>query len=85
MWRALAVLVCAATVGAAACRRERASAEELYTTRMLGLGYLQRNQLPEAESTFTRLTRLAPDDPVGTRTSGSPTSRPAATRTPRSS
>src|SRR5215208_2346734 len=49
----------------AACRSERASVEELYTTRMVGLGYLQRNQLSEAESTFKRLTQLAPDDPVG--------------------
>ncbi|MBA3343650.1 MAG: VCBS repeat-containing protein, partial [Gemmatimonadaceae bacterium] len=39
--------------------------EELYTTRMLGLSYLQRNQLPEAESAFKKLTRLAPDDPAG--------------------
>ena len=49
----------------AACRREQASVEELYTTRMLGLSYLQRNQLPQAESAFTKLTRLAPDDPLG--------------------
>ncbi|HEV7839741.1 MAG TPA: tetratricopeptide repeat protein, partial [Gemmatimonadaceae bacterium] len=39
--------------------------EELYTTRMLGLSYLQRNQLPEAESAFKKLTDLAPDDPLG--------------------
>jgi Flp pilus assembly protein TadD len=39
--------------------------EELYTARMLGTGYLQRNQLPEAEAEFKKLTRLAPDDPLG--------------------
>ena len=39
--------------------------EELYTTRMLGLSYLQRNQLPEAEAEFKKLTKLAPDDPLG--------------------
>src|SRR5687768_301376 len=51
---------------AAACpRAERASVEELYTTRMLGLSYLQRNQLSEAETVFSKLTRLAPDDPLG--------------------
>jgi Flp pilus assembly protein TadD/predicted secreted protein len=44
---------------------ERAPVEELYTTRMLGLSYLQRNQLPEAEAEFKKLTRLAPDDPLG--------------------
>ena len=39
--------------------------EELYTARMLGTGYLQRNQLPEAEIEFKKLTTLAPDDPLG--------------------
>ena len=39
--------------------------EELYTTRMLGLSYLQRNQLAEAEVEFKKLTDLAPDDPLG--------------------
>ena len=39
--------------------------EELYTTRTLGLSYLQRNQLTEAEVEFKKLTELAPDDPFG--------------------
>ncbi len=47
------------------CRGERASVEELYATRMLGLGYLQRNQLTEAEAEFKKLSKLAPDDPFG--------------------
>ena len=47
------------------CRPKPASVEELYTTRVLGLSYLQRNQLPEAESSFKKLTNLAPDDPLG--------------------
>src|SRR5204862_308571 len=46
-------------------RAERASVEELYSTRMLGLSYLQRNQLAEAEAEFTKLAKLAPDDPLG--------------------
>ena len=46
-----------------ACRPERASVEELYTTRMLALGFLQRNQLPEAEAELQKLIKLAPDDP----------------------
>src|SRR5260221_12856852 len=54
-------LVCA--IGA--CRTEKASVEGLYTTRMLGLGYLQRNQLPEAEAEFKKLAESAPDDPFG--------------------
>ena len=32
---------------------------------MLGLSYLQRNQLVEAESSFKQITKLAPDDPLG--------------------
>jgi tetratricopeptide (TPR) repeat protein len=52
-------------ISVAGCRGEQASVEDLYTTRMLGLSYLQRNQLPQAESAFTKLTKLAPDDPLG--------------------
>ena len=64
--RAWAVFLGAAFSAAiTTCRSERASVEELYTTRMLGLSYLQRNQLPEAESEFRKLTKLAPDDPLG--------------------
>ena len=48
-----------------ACQPERASVEDLYTTRMLGLSYLQRNQLVEAEAEFRKLTELAPDDALG--------------------
>jgi tetratricopeptide (TPR) repeat protein len=49
----------------AACRRDRVPVEELYTTRALGLSYLQRNQLTEAEVEFKKLVDLAPDDPLG--------------------
>ena len=52
-------------VALTACHKEPASVEDLYTTRMLGLSYLQRNQLPQAESAFKKLTKLAPDDPLG--------------------
>jgi Flp pilus assembly protein TadD len=66
VWRATAVFLGAALMTAASgCRPERAPVEELYTTRMLGLTYLQRNQLAEAESEFKKLTQLAPDDPLG--------------------
>lgn len=65
-WRIWAVwFVAALTAVTTACRSERASVEELYTTRVLGTSYLQRNQLPEAEAEFKKLTRLAPDDPLG--------------------
>jgi hypothetical protein len=39
--------------------------EDLYTTRMVALSYLQRNELPQAESSFKKLTEMAPDDPLG--------------------
>jgi len=64
--RVWAVFLGPVVVAAAiACRKEQAPVEELYTTRMLGLSYLQRNQLPEAESSFKKLTTLAPEDPLG--------------------
>ncbi len=54
-----------ALAAALGCRRDRVPVEELYATRMLGLSYLQRNQLSEAEAEFKKLTALAPDDPLG--------------------
>ncbi len=62
--RPRAILI-ALAVGLAACKAKPASVEELYTTRILGLSYLQRNQLPEAEAEFKKLIALAPDDPLG--------------------
>ncbi|HEY8165774.1 MAG TPA: FG-GAP-like repeat-containing protein, partial [Gemmatimonadaceae bacterium] len=60
------VFLCITSIAAImACRGEPASVEELYTSRTLGLSYLQRNQLPEAETEFRKLTKLAPDDPLG--------------------
>ena len=50
---------------ATSCKHKQASVEDLYATRVLGLGYLQRNQLPEAEVEFKKLTALAPDDALG--------------------
>ncbi len=65
--RAVTVFFGAATIAAgAACQRtEPASVQELYTTRMLGLSFLRRNQLAEAETEFRKLTALAPDDATG--------------------
>ena len=65
-WRSCVVVLSAALlVASASCRSKPASVEEIYSTRTLGLSYLRRNQLPEAEVEFKKLTRLAPDDPVG--------------------
>jgi tetratricopeptide (TPR) repeat protein len=47
------------------CRPEPASIEELFTTRSMGLNYLNRGQLPEAETQFKKLIELAPSDPLG--------------------
>ena len=64
--RTCATIFATALIAAStACKTEPPPVEELYTTRMLGLSYLQRNQLPQAESAFKELTRLAPDDPLG--------------------
>jgi tetratricopeptide (TPR) repeat protein len=66
VWRDWAVFFSAAVIATGvACHSEPAPVEELYTARMLGLSYLQRNQLSEAETQFTKLTKLAPDDPLG--------------------
>ena len=65
-WRAWTAFVGGLlTAASTGCRSERASVEDLYTTRVLGTSYLQRNQLPEAEAEFRKLTKLAPDDPLG--------------------
>ena len=45
--------------------RPRASAQELLTTRTLGLAYLEENRLDEAAAEFQRLTEMAPDEPLG--------------------
>ena len=64
-WRSFSLVLGVALGLAIGCRRDRAPVEELYATRMLGLSYLQRNQLAEAEVEFKKLTELAPDDPLG--------------------
>ncbi|HKN58726.1 MAG TPA: tetratricopeptide repeat protein, partial [Gemmatimonadaceae bacterium] len=64
-WQTRIGFLAATLVVAASCRKKQASVEDLYTTRMLALSYLQRNQLPQAESSFKKLTELAPDDPLG--------------------
>src|SRR5690348_15495010 len=65
IWRRSGSALCLAVAAAFACRSKPAPVEELYSTRMLGASYLQRNQLPQAESTFKKLIQLAPDDPLG--------------------
>ncbi|MEP6904823.1 MAG: tetratricopeptide repeat protein, partial [Gemmatimonadales bacterium] len=52
-------------VAMSGCRQEPASIEDLFTTRSMGLNYLNRGQLPEAETQFRKLISLAPADPLG--------------------
>src|SRR5881394_2754207 len=61
-WRLVAAFM---IVALPSCRSKPAPVEELFSTRMLGLSYLQRNQLPEAEGQFKKLIELAPNDPLG--------------------
>ena len=61
-WASLLVLSLAL---ASACKPKPAPVEEVFSTRMVGLSYLRRNQLPEAETEFKKLIAMAPDDPLG--------------------
>src|SRR3954467_8307172 len=54
----------------AACRSDNSAtnqsrADELFSARSLGLGYLQKDQLPEAETQFKKVIDLAPKEPLG--------------------
>ena len=61
-WRHLcAWLGIAAVVG---CKSEPANPEELLAARSLGVGYLERNRLPEAEEQFKKLDRARAERPV---------------------
>ena len=58
-------LAIALALATQSCRSKPASVDDLFTARTLGLTYLQRNQLPEAEVQFKKLVDLAPNDPAG--------------------
>src|SRR3954467_8796482 len=54
----------------AACRSDNSAnnqskADELFSARSLGLGYLQKDQLPEAEEQFKKVIEIAPKEPLG--------------------
>ncbi len=59
------VLLAALTCAANGCRSEPPKIDEMFSTRMQGLNFLQRGQLPEAEAQFTKLVALAPREPMG--------------------
>lgn len=47
------------------CRSEPRGDENLFLLRSLGLDYLQKGELPEAEEQFSRIVELAPSEPFG--------------------
>ena len=47
------------------CRSEPRGEENPFLLRSLGLDYLQRGELPEAEQQFRRIAELAPQEPFG--------------------
>ena len=64
VWRHVcAWLAIVAAVGG--CNSKPANPEEVLAARSLGVGYLERNRLPEAEEQFKKLVALAPKDPFG--------------------
>lgn len=58
----LGTVLAAAVAG---CPKEPAPPEELFAARSLGLDFLQRGQLPEAEAQFQKIVSLAPQEPLG--------------------
>lgn len=56
-------LIAAVTLGA--CRQEPVDTQTLLTAHSVGLVFLQRDQLAEAEEQFKEVVRLAPSDPLG--------------------
>ena len=63
--RLIGVVLTTAAVLINGCRSEPVDLDAVFTTRTLGLGYLQRGQLAEAESAFKKVIDVVPDDPVG--------------------
>jgi Tfp pilus assembly protein PilF len=56
---------CLVSTFVAGCQSKPANPEELLRARSLGLGYLERNRLPEAEQQFKLIVAGAPKDPFG--------------------
>ncbi|MBS0001069.1 MAG: VCBS repeat-containing protein [Cyclobacteriaceae bacterium] len=56
-------------IGFSGCEKEQQTDRETYreilTSRTLGLAYLEENKLAEAEESFLKLTKLAPDEAMG--------------------
>jgi len=55
----------ALAIASTGCRQEPVDLPEIFITRSVGVNFLERGQLPEAETQFKRLIQLAPKDPLG--------------------
>jgi Tfp pilus assembly protein PilF len=55
----------ALAVWATACKKSEPRTEEIFQAQSRGLGFLERDQLPEAEAEFKKVIALAPGEPLG--------------------
>src|SRR5450759_5571146 len=55
----------ALSVASSGCRQEPVDLPEIFITRSVGVNFLERGQLTEAETQFKKLIQLAPKDPFG--------------------
>lgn len=58
----IAAAVCALALG---CKPAEPHTEEIFQAQTLGLGYLDRGQLAAADSQFSKVVSLAPNEPLG--------------------
>jgi len=59
------LVACALIVAATGCKQSEPHTEELFQAQALGLGYLERGELPEAEAQFKKVISFAPNEPLG--------------------
>ena len=58
-------VACALLTVAGGCKQSEPHTEELFQAQALGLGYLERGELPEAEAQFKKVIAFAPNEPLG--------------------
>ena len=59
------LVACALIIAATGCKQSEPHTEELFQAQALGLGYLERGELPEAEAQFKKVISFAPNEPLG--------------------
>jgi cytochrome c-type biogenesis protein CcmH/NrfG len=65
MWRFARLAIVSAIALAAGCKKTQPRTEDIFQAQTLGLGYLDRGQLAEAETQFKSVISMAPDEPLG--------------------